>query len=289
MTAENSVSIFAPAKVNLYLHVTGKRDDGYHLLDSLMVFAGVGDIIEAASADDLSLAIVGPFAEGLETNDDNLVLKAARALQKTSGCKKGATLTLTKELPIASGIGGGSADAAATLKALVELWEIDLADEKMQEIALSLGADVPVCLRGRASFVGGIGEDLSAPPPLPPSWLVLVNPGVGVSTPEVFKARRGGFSSAAQFDETPKDAEQLAEFLAARTNDLEAPARKIAPAIDEVVERLGAQDACLLARMSGSGATCFGLFGEEDMAWDAALSIAEANPNWWVTAAPLMV
>jgi len=288
MTGEKSVSLFAPAKINFYLHVTGKRDDGYHLLDSLMVFAGVGDVIDARSADDLSLTIKGPFSSGLDADESNLVIKAAEALRKASGCQKGAALTLTKELPVASGIGGGSADAAAALKALSELWEISLPDDQMQEIALSLGADVPVCLSGRSSFVGGIGEDLSPPPPLPPCWLVLVNPGIAVSTPAVFKARSGGFSAPARFDESPEDAAHLAEILRERANDLEIPARTIAPAVDVAFLGLGASEDCLMARMSGSGATCFGLFETEEKAQSAAAKISEAKPDWWVAAAPLL-
>jgi len=288
MTAQNSVSLFAPAKINLYLHVTGKRDDGYHLLDSLMVFAGVGDVIDVRPADDLSLTIKGPFSDGLEADENNLVIKAAHALREASGCQKGAALTLTKELPVASGIGGGSADAAAALKALCDLWEVSLPDDKMHEIALSLGADVPVCLRGRPSFVGGIGEDLSAPPPLPPCWLVLVNPGVGVSTPAVFKARSGAFSSPARFDDSPEDARHLAEILQGRVNDLESPARMIAPTVDAAILGLAAEEDCLLARMSGSGATCFGLFETDEKANAAAANISDAKPDWWVAVAPLL-
>ena len=288
MAAIESVSVFAPAKINLYLHVTGKRSDGYHLLDSLMVFAGVGDTVTATPAKSLSLTIEGPFADGLDAAPDNLVLKAARALQGATGCQQGAALTLTKRLPVASGIGGGSADAAAALKALCDLWEVKPPEKELQDIALSLGADVPVCLKGTPSFVGGIGEKLSSAPSLPPCWLVLVNPGVGVSTPAVFKARAGGFADPAPFDEAPEAPERLTALLAERRNDLEKPAQSIAPEVGSVLAALHTVDHCLLARMSGSGATCFGVFSNADEAEAAAARLSAQNPQWWVAAAPLM-
>jgi len=288
MAAIESVSVFAPAKINLYLHVTGKRTDGYHLLDSLMVFAGIGDTVTAAPAPSLVLTIEGPFAEGLDAGSDNLVLKAARALQDATKCTKGAALTLTKRLPVASGIGGGSADAAATVKALCDLWDVELPEKELQDLALSLGADVPVCLKGTPSFVGGIGEELSPTPSLPPCWLVLVNPGVGVSTPAVFKARDGGFADPAPFDEAPESPERLAALLAQRRNDLEKPAQSIAPEIGAVLAALQNAGSCLLTRMSGSGATCFGVFANAEEAEAAVEHLLARNPHWWVAAAPLM-
>jgi len=289
MAAIESVSVFAPAKINLYLHVTGKRTDGYHLLDSLMVFAGIGDTVTAAPAPSLALTVEGPFAKGLDAGSDNLVLKAARALQDATGSQQGAALTLTKRLPVASGIGGGSADAAATLKALCDLWDVELPEKELQDLALSLGADVPVCLKGTPSFVGGIGEELSPAPSLPPCWLVLVNPGVGVSTPAVFKARDGGFADPAPFDEAPESPERLAALLAQRRNDLEKPAQSMAPEVASVLAALHTADHCLLARMSGSGATCFGVFANAEEAEAAVDRLSARNPHWWVAAAPLML
>ncbi|MBL6929267.1 MAG: 4-(cytidine 5'-diphospho)-2-C-methyl-D-erythritol kinase [Rhodospirillales bacterium] len=282
------IAASAPAKINLYLHVTGRRDDGFHLLDSLIVFADVGDRIALEPADELSLTIDGPFSAGLSNGDDNLVLRAARALAELAGRNDGARIRLTKNLPVASGIGGGSADAAATLRALMRLWEIEPDADALLEMALSLGADVPVCLASRPSFLGGIGENIDPAPALPPVWMVLANPGVAVSTPEIFRARRGGFSTPARFDAPPADAIRLAALLAGRNNDLAEPACALAPAIIETLDAIAAQPGCLLARMSGSGATCFGLFAEAASAQSARSGIRNAHPDWWVAQAPML-
>ena len=281
------VRVTAAAKINLYLHVTGQRSDGYHTLDSLVAFAGIGDALEARAADDLSLGLEGPFAAGLPAGDDNLVLRAARALQSALGLNAGARLVLQKRLPPASGIGGGSADAAATLRALMRLWNARPDPATLDAIALNLGADVPVCLRGVAAFMGGIGEDLAPAPTLPTASLVLVNPGQPVSTPEVFRRRAGAFSPPARFTETPRDAAHLAQLLETRRNDLDAPARALCPAIGEALEALARCPGVLLARMSGSGATCFGLFADAGPATEAAFALMRAHPRWWVKAGSL--
>lgn len=278
----------APAKVNLYLHVVGRRDDGYHQLDSLVAFAGVGDTLDLAAADGLSLVIDGPQAAALPAGEDNMVLRAARALAARAQVTKGAALRLTKRLPVAAGIGGGSADAAATLAGLMRLWDIVLPPAEIHALALALGADVPVCLAGRPTAMGGIGEVLRPAPPLPPAWLALVNPRVALATPAVFKARSGGFSDPAPLETTPRDAAHLAALLTARRNDLTAAAISLAPPVGEALALLAAQPACLLARMSGSGATCFGLFAEPEAAHAAARAIAAARPGWWTAAAPLL-
>ncbi|MEO5338163.1 MAG: 4-(cytidine 5'-diphospho)-2-C-methyl-D-erythritol kinase [Magnetospirillum sp. WYHS-4] len=279
---------FAPAKINLYLHVVGRRADGYHLLDSLIAFAGVGDVLAAQPADGVTLVIDGPFAAGLPTGDDNLVLRAARALQRLAGVERGAAIRLTKRLPPASGIGGGSADAAATLRILLDLWNVSPSPEELMAVALGLGADVPMCLMGRAAFASGIGERLEPAPPLPSCWLVLVNPGLPVATPAVFGARVGPFGTPAPFAETPRDARRFAALLKERGNDLAAPAIAIAPAIGDVLRALEASKGCLLARMSGSGATCFGLYEAAPEAERAVRDIAVAHPAWWVQAGPLL-
>ena len=196
----------APAKVNLYLHVLGRRADGYHLLDSLVVFADEGDRIEVAPADDLRLTVSGPFAADVPAGADNLVLRAARALAAAAHRPPAAAIRLEKRLPVASGVGGGSADAAAVLRALVRLWDIAITDDALAGLALSLGADVPMCLHGWPMFVGGIGEEIEPAPPLPGCGLVLVNPRVLLPTPQVFKARTGDFSALARFQEPPADA-----------------------------------------------------------------------------------
>jgi len=280
----------APAKVNLYLHVVGRRADGYHLLDSLAVFAGPGDRISARPADALTLEIDGPFAPALAATpaDDNLVLRAARALRRAGGGRAGAAIRLTKTLPVAAGIGGGSADAAAALRALVRLWDLRPAPEDLARLALTLGADVPVCLSSRAAFMGGIGDALAPAPALPAGHLLLVNPDVAVATKAVFAARVEPFSAPARFAEPPADAAALAALLAARRNDLEVPARRIAPEAATPGATLAGEPGCLLARMSGSGATWFGLFADERGARDAARRLLRAHPDWWIAASPLL-
>ncbi len=271
----------APAKINLYLHVTGRRSDGYHLLDSLIAFAAVHDDVAVARADDLSLAIEGPFAAALAGEDDNLVLRAARALAGAAGVEPRARITLVKRLPVAGGIGGGSADAAAALHALAALWGVP-EDLPIAPIALALGADVPMCLDGRAAFAGGIGEELTPVPALPPTPLLLINPGAPLSTPRVFAARQGAFSGPGRFTEAPATAAELAAMLSSRRNDLEPPARALAPAVGAALNALAAAPGCLLARMSGSGATCFALFADEAACAAAARAIAVDHPDWWV-------
>jgi 4-diphosphocytidyl-2-C-methyl-D-erythritol kinase len=276
-----ALSEFAPAKINLHLHVVGRRDDGYHLLDSLVVFAGVGDRLSVSPAEDLSLTLTGPFAAGLAAEADNLVLRAARALADVAGWRATGRLVLEKVLPVASGIGGGSADAAATLRLLCRFWDIAPPADEMRRIAAGLGADVPVCLSGRPALMSGIGELLAPAPALPDAGLVLVNPGVAVSTPSVFRARAGGFSDAAGFPSGGwPDIAALAGGLRETRNDLEPPARSLAPAIGDALATLAGAPGCLLARMSGSGATCFGLFGSAAAARQAADAIA--RPGWWV-------
>lgn len=267
----------ARAKVNLHLHVTGRRPDGYHTLDSLAVFAGAADTLVAEPADALTLEITGPFAAGLD--GDNLVLRAARALAEAAGVQAGARLILDKRLPVASGIGGGSADAAAALRLLSRLWSTDLGPERMAGIALSLGADVPVCLASRPSRMGGIGEALSPAPALPPCGLALVNPGVAVATADVFRVRAGGFTPDADLPASWEDAAAMARDLAEARNDLEAPARALRPEIGAALDALARMQGCLLSRMSGSGATCFGLFADAASAEAAARALA--RPGWW--------
>lgn len=275
------IAEFAAAKINLSLHVTGQRGDGYHLLDSLVVFADVGDRVTVAPAPDLGLTLAGPRAAGLLAEADNLVLRAARAF----GTDHGAAITLDKHLPVASGIGGGSADAAAALRALARLWDLPLPDAAA---VLRLGADVPVCLHGRPVRMQGVGDIITPLPALPAAWLVLVNPGVGVSTPAVFKA-------LARKDNPPMpalpacpDLPVLARWLAAQRNDLEPPALALQPVIGQVQAALAAQPGCHLARMSGSGATCFGLFATNAEAEAAAAAIAAAAPEWWVQAGAML-
>jgi 4-diphosphocytidyl-2-C-methyl-D-erythritol kinase len=282
----DSIAVLAPAKINLYLHVLGRRPDGYHILDSLVVFAGCGDRIEVTVADALRLTIDGPFANDVPRGEDNLVLRAARALADEVGRPASAAIRLTKSLPVASGIGGGSSDAAATLRALLRLWRIDIDGGRLRRLALALGADVPMCMASRPSFVGGIGERIDPAPGLPPCALVLINPRVALPTAQVFAARAGPFSQAARFDGTwPADARELVALLAERRNDLAAAAMAIAPQVASVLDALAATPGVMLARMSGSGATCYGLCETEASAVAAARDLASRHPEWWIEAA----
>lgn len=268
----------APAKVNLFLHVIGRRPDGYHLLDSLVVFPGASDQLTAVASPGLDLMVTGPFGAGLDDGPDNLVLRAAGALARVARVTSGASMVLHKRLPVASGIGGGSADAAAALRLLSHLWSIQVPPTLMHALAVRLGADVPVCLAGRAARMGGVGDEIGASPVLPRFGAVLVNPGVALSTPEVFRARTGPFSDGAALPAFWPDAVSMAQGLSGLTNDLEAPAMLLCPVIGDVLAWLRAQPGCLLARMSGSGATCFGLFREGEVAAAVARNVP---PGWW--------
>ncbi len=266
---------FAPAKINLYLHVVGKRADGYHLLDSLAVFAGAGDSISWCDAEAMDLLLAGPESGQLEADPSNLVLRAARALAGATGHKPHGVLELVKNLPVASGIGGGSADAAATLRLLARNWGVtaDLA-----AIAAELGADVPVCVASVPARMQGVGEQLSASPVLPPLGMVLANPRIALPTPAVFKARQGGFSPSASLPAGWNNAADLAADLGRLSNDLEPAAIGLCPAVAEVLAALRQLPDVLLARMSGSGATCFALFPSADAAAHAATLLPEF---WW--------
>lgn len=282
--------IAAPAKINLTLHVTGRRADGYHTLDSLVAFADVFDHVSVDHAETLSLEVVGPNAAALSAThaQENIVLRAARVLASAIGTEKGAHVVLHKVLPVAAGIGGGSADAAAVLLALSRLWHSDLPQESLLALAAAIGADVPVCLQGRATQIGGVGEQFVDVPSLPPSWLVLANPGVALSTPEVFRMRTGAFSEPAPLDVAPPDAAALASELAKRRNDLTAAAISLVPGIGVALSALAALPGALLSRMSGSGATCYALFASEGEAQAAARILRADHRGWWIVAAPLL-
>jgi 4-diphosphocytidyl-2-C-methyl-D-erythritol kinase len=258
----------ARAKVNLALHVRGREAGGYHRIETLFAFCADGDRLRAEPADRLSLRVEGPFAAGLAGEGDNLVLRAARLLAERSGVTAGAALTLEKNLPVASGIGGGSADAAAALRLLNRLWGLGVAEADLLPIAAQLGADAPACLLSRTARGEGRGDVLTEVyvPGLSGAPLLLVNPGVAVSTAEVFRRWSGT-------DGGPLPADPLYG-----RNDLEGPAREVAPVIGEVLEALaGAR----VARMSGSGATCFALYPNAVERDRAAARIAAAYPGWW--------
>ena len=277
-----AIRVEAPAKLNLYLHVTGRRADGYHELDSLVTFTALTDTLEIASANALTLTVSGPFAHGLDAGD-NLAARAAVALGERLGRQACVRIALEKRIPVAAGLGGGSADAAAVLRGLARLWSLGPEHtDDLQRVALGLGADVPVCLHARAAYMAGIGETLNVPPRLPSCAALLINPGVPVPTGAIFAARQGPFSTADRFRNRPQDVRALADLLRTRRNDLEPPARAQVPAIGHVLERLGAAPGCLLARMSGSGGTCFGLFANEAAAASAARAIGGEHSGWWI-------
>ncbi len=267
---------FAPAKINLTLHVTGRRADGYHLLDSLVVFADIGDTVRVSPAERLSLKVDGPMAVGVPVDDSNLVLRAARLLDPG----RGARIILTKRLPAASGIGGGSSDAAACLRALSRLWDVSL-PQNLE----SLGADVPVCMAPGAQRLRGTGEVLDPVPGLPSCDILLVNPGVAVSTPQVFGALR--WRDNAPMPDTLPDwstAGALADWLKDQRNDLQAAAIAVQPDISDVLDVL-AGTGCLHCGMSGSGATCFALFPfGTGAAAQVAEGLAAERPLWWSAA-----
>jgi 4-diphosphocytidyl-2-C-methyl-D-erythritol kinase len=259
----------ARAKLNLALHVLGRREDGHHDLDTVFAFAEAGDTLRAAPSEALTLRIEGSFAAALEDEADNLVLRAARTLRERFGVQKGAALTLEKNLPVAAGLGGGSADAAAALRLLVRFWGLSADEEALLPIAETLGADVPACLlsrtlrgEGRGNRLRPVDLGLAGKP------LLLVNPGVALATAEVFR------------NWSPPGSGPLPADPLAGANDLEAPAIALAPVIGELLERLRAS-AATLARMSGSGATCFALFEDEAARDAASAAIGAARPAWW--------
>jgi 4-diphosphocytidyl-2-C-methyl-D-erythritol kinase len=278
------VRVSAPAKVNLFLHVGETRPDGFHALESLIAFTEVSDQIDISPAVGISLSPVGPFARALPRNDDNLALKAALALQRASGMQAGAAIRLEKNLPVASGIGGGSADAAAVLRGLDLLWGLACPQSDLLALAAELGSDVPACLLSRPCLAAGRGEILTGLPPLPRLSTVLVNPGVAISTATVFGSlnARTGVGKASP----PGTLENLWDvigYLGDAGNDLEAPACRLAPVIQEVLNAFDREPGCAMSAMSGSGSTCFAFFHEYDFARGAADRIAQDHPEWWVS------
>ena len=278
----------APAKLNLFLHVIGRRADGYHLLDSLFVFTRRGDVLGYDPGGELTLSVSGPFARQLRTAappQDNLVMKAARMLAEAARRRPEGRLHLEKNLPVASGIGGGSADAAAALRLLNRVWEVALPHHELLELAAKLGADIPACVQGVPARVGGIGERIAPLPGFPGVPVLLVNPLRAVSTHAVFKARSGAFGAPAPRDFghlATQDVRALTGGLARHTrNDLTAAAQGGVPVIRDILAQLTAQPGCALARMSGSGATCFGLFETACALERAADQMARVFPGFW--------
>lgn len=276
----------ARAKINLFLHVRGRRPDGRHTLESLAVFPDIGDVLSAERSPIRSLSLDGPFAAELGGGGDNLVLRATEALGAALGLDDGVALRLDKRLPVASGIGGGSADAAAALRLLMRLWGRAPDDAGLRALALSLGADVPVCLSSAPALMGGVGETLIPAPPFPAFWLVLANPLAQLSTAAVFGALERRDNPPA--DRAPAlfaDTGALVAWLARQRNDLEAPARALTPVVSKVLGALRWAPECRLARMSGSGATCFAIVEDQAAALALSARLRAAEPGWWVAPA----
>jgi 4-diphosphocytidyl-2-C-methyl-D-erythritol kinase len=279
------VKFSAPAKINLALHVTGQRADSYHLIDSLVTFAEFGDELTFAASNADGLVIDGPFAAQLQGAETNLAVKARdalRALASGRPCPP-VSIHLTKNLPIASGLGGGSSDAAAALRGLNEFWGLALSAEALRMAGLTLGADVPMCLAGKPLRAQGIGEDITLLGAFPALDLVLVNPGVEVSTAAIFKALLKKDNRPMSSKANLASFHAVCEFLSAQHNDLQRPAIALAPVIADCLAALGDHGA-MLTRMSGSGATCFGIFTNGANAARAARAIAARHPGWWSVA-----
>lgn len=282
-----SLIIDAPLKLNLFLHITGRREDGYHCLESLFAFTNSGDQITISTADTLSILMSGPFATSINGPiQDNLVYQAARAVEGHVGKTLNARIQLEKNIPVAAGVGGGSADAAATLIGLNRFFELAIPDQALQALALTLGADVPACLSKGPQFVTGIGEAISPATPDIPGFVVLVNPGVQVSTPTVFKAYKDqSLAFRPSLGTKPDRAWASIESLNAMTvNSLQAATIAIVPEVQDCIDVLARARGCEMARMSGSGPTCFGLFTSKAESEAAANLVLASCPDWWVYA-----
>lgn len=282
---EKPLTVFAPAKINLYLHVTGRRPDGYHELDSLVNFADIGDQVEITSSSTLAFDIIGPFAgafrqkeRSADADSTNLVIKAARGLSRIAQKTPSLKITLTKNIPLGAGLGGGSADAAATLWGLLEYWNLPRDLDGLDELMLSLGADVPVCFASEARLMRGIGDMLAPAPSLPEQPLVLVHPGKPCNTARVFSE----FSASLKDDVLWGNDVELTELMTRTENMLTPAAVAHVPEIQNILQNLTAQNGCTNARMSGSGSACFGIFDSEAAAETAAHDISSSNPDWWV-------
>lgn len=296
MTAQNrpSVSLPAPAKINLYLHLTGRRADGYHLLDSLTAFASVGDVLRIEESERFSFHVDGPFAAALteaeradSKDSSNIAVRAVMGLAEAAGRKPCVSVHLTKNLPAAAGIGGGSADAAAAVRGLTALWGLPSDASYLEGLLRSLGADVPVCFHGRAARLRGTGEILDPVPALPAVPVVLVNPLRPCPTKEVFRQTRAFFREPTILPDRFENAFSLAAFLKGTENALTEAALQVVPEIATCLSDLSKAEGCLLSRMSGSGATCFGIFGSEPYALRCAQTLQADQPDLWVRAGVL--
>ena len=290
MTQTKTLSVFAPAKLNLFLHVTGKLPNGYHTLDSLVAFVDIGDVIHIEEYKHFQFDITGDFAKDFHDKDKgsyidstNLVVRAVKALSDITNNPPNIKITLEKNLPLASGLGGGSSDAASVIWGLSQLWNLDLQADYLLPLMTRLGADVPVCLNCSPTIMRGIGEQLyPAPSTMPETPIVLINPNIHCSTPEIFTRHDRRYKQNTTLPGSFYDIYDFVETLKHHENDLYAPAIQIAPEIENVIHALNTQNGSLLARMSGSGASCFGIFESDEQAENAAQNIRDENPDWWI-------
>lgn len=284
------LSIFAPAKLNLFLHITGKRRDGYHMLDSLVSFVDVGDVVHIERAEHFSFALSGAFAPKLRheqerrgySDDDNLVVKAAKRLAEITGKPLNVRITLEKNLPAAAGIGGGSSDAAATVWGLQKFWHLAHDADYLMPMLSHLGADVSVCFACEARVMRGIGDVLLPAIDMPDIPVLLVNPNISCATADVFLHYKNAFRASVCVPQHITCVSMLVKILEQTHNDLYAPALSLIPELDNVMSAIKTQSGALITRMSGSGATCFGLFETQKACESAAAVIAHDNPDWWV-------
>lgn len=275
----------APAKINLALHVVGKRSDGYHLIESLAVFAEDGDHLSAEPAEADDITVAGRYAAQVPIGEANLIIRARDLLRERFGAAatQPVALRLEKNLPVASGIGGGSSDAATTMRMLARLWKLEAEDAELARLGLQLGADVPMCLAARPLLARGIGEKIEPLKRFPALFVVLVNPGVPLATAHVFQALSRANNQTMPVISADGDADAVIDWLSATRNDLEEPAMSLAPEIADALQALR-DNGAILARMSGSGATCFGIFRSKGEAERAAAAISDAAPAWFVSA-----
>ncbi len=284
----NSFQLRAPAKINLFLHITGKREDGYHLIQSLMVFVDVGDVLDFSKHDGLFIDVEGDFAGEMPMANDNLIYKAATLLAAEYKIQPKGAVKLTKNLPVASGIAGGSSDSAAALRGFARLWGLPEEYERIQRISQKLGADVPACFIGKPVWAEGIGEKMTRLPEMPAMHFVLVNPLVQTPTPEVFRRYSSKFSPAIQFSGRRKTMHEWIADLKLYRNDLTDAALQVTPEIKDVLQALQETPNCHFARLSGSGATCYGVYDNQDAAIAAVNKLKQRYPRWWIAPANLL-
>ncbi|MEZ5758745.1 MAG: 4-(cytidine 5'-diphospho)-2-C-methyl-D-erythritol kinase [Emcibacteraceae bacterium] len=277
--------MLAAAKINLDLRITGRRDDGYHLLDSIVVFADYGDILTVETGRGLTLEISGPFSDGLDYGPDNLIIKAAQLFFKETAISPNVNFKLIKNLPVSSGIGGGSADAAAAIRLLMDLYKPEISQTRIMALALEIGADVPVCLYSQSAQMCGIGERIKPITIADDIYMLLVNPLKSVSTADVFKAYANSgqdFESEREIAKGPVHIQLMLNILKDSTNSLEQAACALESEIEDILKALNKTEGALISRMSGSGATCFSLYRTKEDCAAAALKIREFNKSWWV-------